>query len=194
MKNEGRTQQRPVCVVRLDRLAFTANGSSKVPRKIRGFKLSRDFRPRAQGKIATYGRIRIFCSTSNTARLALQYKPAMPFLAPWRFMLTADDDDGITPGQVEAVLAQCASHKLTMVELPFDFPEGSIVSRRFVLKHGRFGKTQRRTDRGGPGTLRYGTRQSPKMARAYQGHPGVFSGRTGASLCAPPEVRHFEWL
>ena len=158
--------QRP-CNALLDRVTITGTGSSTPPKEIPGFKMSRDFRPRLRGKIGTYERVRVFCSTSNSARLSLQYKPLLPWLRPLRFTLVADDQDGITPDQVEAVIAQCASHKLTMVELAFDFGRGSVVDRRFVLRHTKFGKSQRRTDRGRGRNLRYGSRQAPKLVRAY---------------------------
>jgi hypothetical protein len=166
MKRREKNQQ-PACVVRLDRLSFTGIGSSKVPKKIGGFRMLRDFRPRTQGKVVTYGRVRTFCGTSNSALLSLQYKPVLPWLAPWRFTLIADDEDGLSPDEVESVIAQCSSHKPSMVELAFDFDQHSVVNRRFVLQHGRFGKTQRRKDRGGSGNLRYGSRRSPKLVRAY---------------------------
>ena len=48
-----------------------------------------------------------------------------------------------------------------------DFPEDSGVDEEFVLRFGKFGNARRRKDRGGPGTLRYGSRTSPKMVRCY---------------------------
>jgi hypothetical protein len=162
------SKAKQTCTARLDRFTFTATGSSELPRKIGGFEMTRDFRPRAQGKIATYERVRTFRATANSALLFLQYKPLLPWLAAWRFTLIGDDEGGLSPDEVESVIAQCSSHRPSMVELAVDFPEGGIVDRDFVLKHGKFGKTQRRKDRGGSGNLRYGSRQSPKLVRAYR--------------------------
>ena len=159
-------KQRPV--LKLDRFGFTGTGGQGVPKMIQGFRMTKDFRPRAQGMIRTYDRVRIFLSASNSARASVQYQPLLPWLAPLRFTLIADDLEGITPEQVEGMIVRCSSHKLTLAEFAFDFAEGGIVDRDFVLKHGKFGKTQRRKDRGGSGNLRYGSRQSPKLVRAYR--------------------------
>jgi hypothetical protein len=114
-----------------------------------------------------YDRVRLFSSTTNSARISLQYKPLLPWLLPWRFCLMADDDDGLTLEQVESVVTLCSRHKLTMAELAFDSGRGSVVDRRVVLQHAKFGKSRLRTDRGGSTNLRYGSRKSPKMVRTY---------------------------
>jgi hypothetical protein len=165
MTRADKKNEQPICTVKLDRFTLTAAGSP--PKQIPGFKRVKGFRPRPQGKLPTYSRVQTFCSTSNSARLSLQYKPVMPWLDDLRFTLIADDEDGISLDEVESVLAQCSRHKPSMVELACDFDPGSVVNRRFVLRHGRFGKTQRRKDRGGPGNLRYGSRGSPKLVRCY---------------------------
>jgi hypothetical protein len=165
MTRADKKNEQPICTVKLDRFTLTAAGSP--PKQISGFKRVKGFRPRPQGKIPTYSRVQTFCSTSNSARLSLQYKPVMPWLEDLRFTLIADDNDGLTLDQVESVLAQCSRHKPSMVELACDFGRGSVVNRRFVLQHAKFGKSQRRNDRGGGTNLRYGSRKSPKLVRAY---------------------------
>ena len=81
----------------------------------------RDFRPRTQGKRRTYDRVRTFTSTTNSARVSLQYKPLLPWLPPWRFVLIADDRDGLTLEQVESVATLCSNHKVRLAEFAFDF-------------------------------------------------------------------------
>jgi hypothetical protein len=47
-----------LCIVRLDRLVIGAVGRNRlVLPNINGFQVTEDFRPRRQGKIATYGRV-----------------------------------------------------------------------------------------------------------------------------------------
>ncbi len=165
MKDAGNNQQQ--CNVLLDRWAIAGSGSIKPPKEIPGFQMLKDFQPRTQGKLRTYDRVRTFRATSSSAELSLQYQPVMPWLEPWKFTLIGDDRSGITYEEAEAVMAQLSNHKITLAELAFDFPEPSKVNRRVVLRHARFGKSQRRKDRGGPGAIRYGLRQSPKMVRCY---------------------------
>lgn len=154
-------------VIRLDRLIFSAVGRMPI-KDIEGFKRTGDFRVRCQGKISTYARVRRFQSHTNSAQITLQYKPQAPWLAERRITVIGDDRRGITPEQVDAVLSQCLNHRLSLVELAVDFLPVTGVDEAFVLRHGRFGKSRRRTDRGGPGQLRYGSRGSAKLVRAYQ--------------------------
>jgi hypothetical protein len=65
------------------------------------------------------------------------------------------------------ILKDCKYFRFLLVELALDFKPESGVNRTFVKKHGLFGKSRRRLDRGGPGQLRYGSRKSGKLIRCY---------------------------
>jgi hypothetical protein len=65
------------------------------------------------------------------------------------------------------ILELCRTYQLLLVELALDFATESGVDGKFVKRHGRFGKSRRQLDRGGPGQLRYGTRKSYKLVRCY---------------------------
>jgi hypothetical protein len=122
---------------------------------------------RRQGKIPTYARVCVFRSVSGDAQIVLQYEPVARWLQPWRLTITGDDRTGITPKQIQAVLAVCGNHKLSLVEIAFDFAHESGVGRDFVLQHGTFGKSRRKLDRGGEGQIRFGGRGCPKLVRCY---------------------------
>jgi len=122
---------------------------------------------RRQGKIRTYARVRVFRSLTGDARIVLQYDPVATWLQSWRITMTGDDRTGITPDQIQSVLTPCRNHKLSLVEIAFDFIPESGVDRTFVLQHGKFGKSRRRLDRGGEGQIRYGGRGCPKLVRCY---------------------------
>jgi len=108
-----------------------------------------------------------FRSLTNSSQIVLRYEKAMPWLSNWRIEMIGDDETGITPEEIEAVLAHCWSHKLALVELAFDFAPETGVDRTFLLRHGLFGKSRRRKNRGGGEQLRYGGRRCPKLVRCY---------------------------
>lgn len=87
-------------------------GGREVPKQIKGFRMLKDYRPRTQVRMRAYERVRVFSSTTNSARLSLQYKLLLPWLDQFRFCLIADDDDGLTREQVESAIASCVRHKL----------------------------------------------------------------------------------
>ncbi|MGA7567077.1 MAG: hypothetical protein WBW53_13570 [Terriglobales bacterium] len=124
--------------------------------------------PERRGERRTYDRLRTFESTTNSAKLSLQHKPVLPWLLPWRFTLIADDNDGLTPEQVRNVVLLCSSHKLTLVEIAFDFSPKGIVDHRLVLRHAKFGKSRLQQNRSADTYFRYGTRLSTKMVRVYR--------------------------
>jgi hypothetical protein len=160
------------CTVRLDRLILNAvardkKGILNVP----GYKRLNDFMPRRQGKMAVYDRVSRLRSTTNTSEIAISYKRRVPWVAPQRVTLIADDETGLKPEEIEGVTSQCLTHSLSLVELALDFTPESGVDRKFVVRHGQFGKSRRRSDRGGPDLLRYGGRACPKLVRAYHKEP-----------------------
>jgi hypothetical protein len=163
--------RRSPCQVRLDRLVFGATG--RMPSRlleIAGYRVVADFRPHRQGKIASYGRVRKFRSVGSSSQILSQYEPLVPWVDPWRFTMIADDVRGLAPEEVEAVLVHCANHKVTLVELAVDFAEDAGVDRKFVLRHGVFGKSRRQSNPAGQDYVRYGTRASSKLVRCYRKH------------------------
>jgi hypothetical protein len=156
-------------VIRFDRVVLNAVGHQpSAIGQIDGFERIADFRPRRQGKIATFDRLRTFRSKTNSCQISIQYSPLLPWLKPMRIKMVADDETGLTPKEVRSIISRCRYHQLSVVEIALDFTPDTGVDREFVLRHGRFGKSRRRTDRGGSNTLRYGGRLCPKLARCYE--------------------------
>jgi len=153
----------------MDRVRFgaVARDGSRIA-SIPGFKATKDVRVKRQGAIATYGRITVFRSLTNTCQVIVQHKPLRKWLSPCTVTIIGDDTTGIAPGQLWSVCAQCHPRKPSLVELALDFNLNVGVDCPYVLRHGVFGKTRRRVDRGGPQSLRYGSRSAPKLVRCYQ--------------------------
>jgi hypothetical protein len=162
-------QREPNCQIRLDRLVVGVpdKPSDGLPQP-KGFKRVGDTLVRPQGAIKTYERVRRFVSKSSSCKISIQYGRQAPWL-PWcRITLIGDDRSGLTLEEIKSVLVDVPDHKISLLELAFDFHPDTEVDEDFVLRYGRFGKSRRRKDRGGPGTLRFGSRGAPKLVRCYQ--------------------------
>jgi hypothetical protein len=157
------------CVVRLDRLVVSdgVRGTKNAP-VVEGFRVVGDTRVKPQSDKATYSRLRRLRSPESSSQAFVQYQPKMPWLDAWRITAVGDDETGITPEEIQALTAKCASHRLGLVELAVDFDSASGVDEAFVSRYGRFGKSRRREDLGGVGQLRLGSRGSLKLVRCYQ--------------------------
>jgi hypothetical protein len=155
------------CRVRLDRLVVCGGGrvDSVLP-EIQGFRVDKDFRPRMQGRIKTYGRVRRYLSRTSSAQVLLQYQPQCPWLKPWRITLIADDELGLTRQEIENALVDCLAHRVSLFEIALDFDVDAGIDEKFVRKYGRFGKS--RLCRGRAGQFKFGSRASPKMVRFYR--------------------------
>lgn len=157
------------CKVRLDRLGVRCSAYS--PENFHNhpqFKCTdgHSLRSRSAHGFQAYGRARWFVGVSSGFKFCLQYERRAPWIAPSRVTLYADDKTGLTPTQVFSVLELLSKPQLALVELAFDFGEQSRVNREFVLRHGVFGKSRRRTVR--KYHIDYwGARKSPKMVRSY---------------------------
>jgi hypothetical protein len=154
--------------IRLDRLlAISAARSSQKLPTIAGFKVVSDYRVRPQGDIVTYTRVRELKNPLSGTRVFWQYQPRAPWLKAWRIEWIAGEGREIYPIDVIRILKPCRYFQFIVVELAFDFSSASGVDHRFVRQHAKFGKSQRRFDRGGPEQLRYGARKSGKLVRCY---------------------------
>ena len=155
--------------VRLDRLrvvSWAPRGGWRLPR-LRGFDIVKDHRLSPLNS-PTYERIRRLKSRASDTKVHWHYKRRVGWVKPWRITIIADDQKGITAKEVASILGRCRHYRFVLAELAIDFSDGSPVDRDFVKKHGIFGKSRRRTDRGGKGQLRYGARKSAKLVRCYR--------------------------
>jgi len=134
---------------------------------MRAFKTLYDIRPTPKDTPLIYGRVRRLKSLTSDMEIEWQYQRRVRWVKPWRITLVADDQAGIAPEEVARILGRCRHYRFVLVELAIDFECGLKVNREFVKRHGVFGKSRRRTDRGGKNQLRYGARKSGKLVRCY---------------------------
>jgi hypothetical protein len=158
----------PLCVVRLDRLKVLASPGTRgrLPEPP-GYKTIRDSFVRRQTTTRTYLRCRWLLNEQSGTQVFWQYAPQRSWLAPWKITFITDDRKSLPPEDVLSVLAQCANPRLLLAEMAFDFNGTSGVDERFILQHAVFGKSRPNSDRGGCGHLRYGSRASATLVRAY---------------------------
>jgi len=158
----------PGCVIRLDRVVISGGdrGATKAP-VVEGFRAISDTLVKPQSTEGTYLRLRRLRSRENSSQAFVQYQPKMPWLDGARITLVGDGESGITPREIRAVIANCANHRVRLVELAVDFDPATGVNGKYVRRFGRFGKSRRRDDRGGPEQERFGSRKSTKLVRSY---------------------------
>jgi hypothetical protein len=157
------------CVVRLDRLRISSWAKRGMPvPKVRGFKTIKDIRLRWKGKPLVYARVREMRSKTSATTVHWQYDRQRGWAKQWRITLVADDQQGITAQEAWTIFKHCRFPKLTLFELAADFHLSTGVDATFVLRHGVFGRSRLRSDRGGAGQLRFGSRFSGKLVRCYQ--------------------------
>jgi hypothetical protein len=158
------------CTARIDRIRISAHNETNgaPPQFPAPFRIVRDCLVRQQTSTRTYRRCREIVNEKTGTRLFWQYAAARSWLAPWRITFVGDDQRDIPLDDVLTTIAQCKDHNLLLVELAFDFTKSSGVNQDFILRHAIFGKSRPRPDRGGNGQLRYGSRASATMVRAYQ--------------------------
>ena len=155
-----------VCRVVLDRLqAFAWAWTQDIP-DIAGFEVHQDFLVRRQTTIKTYHRVRIYRNRKTTTRIYVQYRPACPWLAPFKLSVVADDRSGLQRPELEGVFNEFRAMRILTLEVAFDFSRDAGVDEEFVLRHGIFGKSHLRVERLCR-NLRFGTRHSDCMVRAY---------------------------
>lgn len=159
--------RRQLCSVLLDRIqAFGWPWTTDIP-DIPGFEVRKDFFVRPQTAMKTYHRVRIYENLKTKLQLFLQRQPACPWLAPFKLTVVAGANKGIRRSELEELFQEFKAIQLLTIELAFDFRLASGVDRAFVLRHAIFGKSRRVLGRPHK-DLRFGTRHSGTMVRAYE--------------------------
>jgi hypothetical protein len=176
------------CNAGIDRVQFVARTWTKEIPEIPGFRVCRDSFVRPQTAIRTYPRVRNFKNPKTGTVIYAQYWAAPPWLEPVKLTVVGDDSKGLQRAELETVCRQFRWTRLLTVELAIDFAEASGVDRSFVLRHGLFGKSRLVGGRFFE-DLRYGTRHSDTMVRAYK-KPETESYRVEVELHSPWLRRH----
>jgi hypothetical protein len=130
--------------VQLDRvqvLSWAPRG--RKPPKLKGYKIVRDSFVRCQTTTATYARSRQYQSLTGDTKIFWQYQRLKGWLKPWKITIVADDETGLSYEQIQHVLKHCRYHRFLIVEVAVDFCPSTGINKRFVRKHGVFGKSRR---------------------------------------------------
>ena len=174
------------CHIGLDRLQFVARTWIRQIPEIPGFRTCGDSFVRSQTAIRTYSRVRNLKNLDTGTTIYIQYWATPPWLEPVKLTVVEDDSKkGLQRGELEEICGQFRWTRLLTVELAIDFAEASGVDCSFVRKHGLFGRSQLVGGRFFK-DLRYGTRHSDTMVRAYK-KPETGSYRVEVEL-------HSAWL
>jgi hypothetical protein len=171
----------PGCIVKLDRIQIVADTrrTSGLPH-IDDFRTVRDTFVHQQTTARTYLRCRQLVNDKSGTRVYWQYAPQHAWLRKWKVTFIADDRRGLMPQDLQPVLKYCPGYCLVLIEVAFDFSPSTGVDAAFIKRHALFGKSRPRPDRG-DGVLRYGSRHSDALVRAYS-KPAVKSFRVEVEL------------
>lgn len=173
-----------ILVDRLQLLAWLLSSGRRLP-EIPGYVVERDSLVRQQTSIKTYRRVRIYRNRKTNTTIYLQYDRACPWLAPAKLTIVSRDRKGLCRSELESIARAFKRIRLLTVEVAFDFSFSSGVNREFVLRHGIFGRS-RLAEKRPFNDLRFGTRHSDTMVRAYE-KPELRSYRVELEL-------HSKWL
>lgn len=159
--------------VLLDRMQLHAWPRGNQLPEIPGFAVKRDTFVRRQTSIETYRRVRVLMNHKTTTTLKIQYRPAPPWLPPTKISIVTERRNGIRRSELERIIAVFRRVRPLLVEFAVDFTPNSGVGRAFILRHAVFGRSEQQ--HGYPfDTLRFGTRKSEKLVRAYRLDTGDF--------------------
>jgi hypothetical protein len=171
-----------ICV-RLDRIQFRAHLFLVKLLLLAGFVRMRDHFVMSQTWIVTYRRVVTYRHPRTRTTVAIQYSPACTWLWPFKVTGIPDDQVGFCRDELERIFGAFRRNQLLTAELALDFSSHSGVDRDFILRHGIFGKSLPVGNRIGD-ELRYGSRYSVTMVRAYQ-KPEIRSYRVEVELRKP---------
>ena len=159
----------PICVVRVDRVRVVCNGSqARVIPHVEGYRTVWDTRVRQQTTCKTFVRCRHLKHDESGTKVFWQYARQHAWLPEWRLTLIGDDRTGLMPRDLQLLLTRCVDYRLVLLEIAVDFGMAAGVDSSFIERHGLFGKSRRRSDRGGVAQLRYGGRNSDTLIRCYR--------------------------
>jgi hypothetical protein len=113
-----------------------------------------------------YRRVAWFKHQASGMKIRIESEPLLGSLAPYRVSIYADDQTGLRHQHVFSLLEIMPIATLTFMELAFDFCLTTDVTRKYVRRHGIFGKSWRMVDNN-PVRDRWGSAKGTKIAKSY---------------------------
>jgi len=160
----------PQCKVQLDRVdvgcrGIHMDGLLEIP----GFKRTkrRWIKKKRPDEFKPYGCVTIFESTTSRAQFWVYSEPKSQRLPRFKVRFLPDDKMGLEIATLRPVLDRMDGPAISLVEVSFDFPDGSGVHSRYVRSRGLFGKCKPYSVGITPGYDAWGTRESAKFVRSY---------------------------
>jgi hypothetical protein len=156
-----------ICTALIDRVQIVADTRRDGLPDLPGFDVCRDSFVRPQTSIATYRRARHLKNSKTKTTIDIQYQRVAPWLRAIKMTVIADDHNGLGRPELEEIFTAFKNPRLLTVEMAVDFSAASEIDRAFVLRHTILGRSR---PVGGRlyEALRFGTRHSATMARAYE--------------------------
>ena len=151
----------------LDRCQALAWSGHKTVPSLPGFAIKSDTFVRPQTDVRTYSRVRILENHRTKTEAFVQYFASKICVSPIKVTLVPPDETGLSAEEFHTVASSFHKIRLSCVELALNFSPASRVDRSFVIEHALCGKARLVGGRF-YSDLRYGTRHSDTMVRAYK--------------------------
>jgi hypothetical protein len=160
----------PHCKVQLDRTdvgcrGIDMNGLLTIPE----FKRTNRhwIKKKRPDEFVPYGCVSTFKSRTSKAQFRVYSEPKSRRLPRFKVTFLPEDKVGLEIAMLRPVLDRMDNPVISLVEVAFDFPDGSGVHSPYVRAHGLFGKCDPYLVGIRPGWDAWGTRGSAKFVRSY---------------------------
>ncbi len=163
-------QQQPSCTAKVDRLEIGCAGVHMDRLlKLEGYRCTRShwLKPKSPTDFIPYGRVTALRNEKCGTQILVYSERKSRKLPPYRLTFIPDDKLGLQPKDAFAVLDCVEKHRVSKVELAFDFPSGSGVDSAFVRARALFGKSKPYSVGKRPGWDAWGSRKGAKFVRSY---------------------------
>jgi hypothetical protein len=164
-------RKQPYCTAKVDRLAIACDDFYMAEiRKLHGYRCIRSHwvKPKSAADFVAYDRVTELRNERKGVKIFIHSEPKLRKLAPYQITFIPNDQAGLQPEDVVAVLDYTEGiHTLKVAELAADFVADSGVDCEFVRAHSLFGKSREFCVDKKPGWDAWGSRRGAKFVRSY---------------------------
>jgi hypothetical protein len=160
----------PSCTTKVDRFEIGCTGLDMAGiSRLEGYQRTRShwLKPKSPTDFVPYRRVTAFRNVKSSGQILVYSDRKSPKLRPYRVTFIPDDQLGLRPEDALAVVDCAEQHRVSKVELAFDFPSGSSIDCALVRRHALFGKSREYSVGKRPGWDAWGSRQGAKFVRSY---------------------------